>query len=53
MHRGFRKQYFGKVTHFDNDGDVPDALRAAGSVTDKVLETALFEKVSASYCKKR
>ena len=59
VHSGFHKQYFGKVTHMENDGDVPKALRATGSVTDKMLETALFEKVikqtltlaSASYTK--
>ena len=45
VHSGFHKQYFGKVTHMENDGDVPKALRATGSVTDKMLETALFEKV--------
>ena len=53
VHSGFHKQYFGKVTHMENDGEVPEALRAAGSVTGKVLETALFEKVTLTLTMQR
>ena len=51
MHGGFRGQYYGKVTSDPGtDGDVPDELRAApGEMVGKVLEDALFQKVSAHH----
>lgn len=51
VHGGFRGQYYGKVTSDPGtDGDVPDELRAApGEMQGKVLEDALFQKVSAHH----
>jgi hypothetical protein len=53
VHSGFRGQYYGKVSQMTNDGDVSEHLRAKpGEVTGKVLEAALFQKVSAR-CRRR
>ena len=51
VHGGFRSQYYGKVTKDPcTDGKVPDELRAApGEMVGKVLEDALFQKVSAQH----
>ena len=51
VHMGFRGQYYGTVTEFRNDGDVPEALAAEeGSIEGMVLETALFQKVRRCMC---
>ena len=45
VHKGFRSQYYGKVTAFRNDGEVRKELAADGTIEGMVLETALFQKV--------